>query len=158
DLPGAITLNSAGYNLARSVGPAIGGIIVASAGAVTAFVINAASNIGIIAVLYRWQPPKDERLLPREALGAAMSAGLRYVSMSPNLRSIITRGAAYGVGSVAVLALLPLIARDHVRGGPFTFGVLLGAFGLGAVISAIFSGQWRRLFSTEQLARCSFIA
>jgi MFS family permease len=158
DLPGAITINSAGYNLARSVGPAIGGLIVASLGAGVAFIVNALSNIGIIAVLYRWKPPETPRLLPRETLGSAMAAGLRYVAMSPNLRSIIARSGAFGLGSVAILALLPLVARDHVQGGPFTFGVLLGAFGLGAVASAVASGHWRRWLSTEQLARVAFTA
>src|SRR3954469_7321112 len=69
DIPAATILNSAGFNVARSVGPAIGGLIVASAGVATAFVINALSYVALIAVLARWHPNRPERLLPRETIG-----------------------------------------------------------------------------------------
>ena len=144
DIPAATMLNSAGFNFARSVGPAIGGAIVASAGAAVAFVINAMSYVALIAVLTRWRPERPERLLPRETFGIAMSAGLRYVAMSPNILSVILRGFAFGFGGIVALALLPLIARDLVKGGPLTFGILLGAFGVGAVIGAFTSGRLRQ--------------
>ena len=140
DIPAATMLNSAGFNFARSVGPALGGVIVASAGAAVAFVINAMSYVALIAVLARWRPERPERLLPRETMGIAMSAGLRYVAMSPNILSVILRGFAFGFGGIVALALLPLIARDLVKGGPLIFGILLGAYGVGAVIGAFMSG------------------
>ncbi|TCR63956.1 MFS transporter [Bosea sp. BK604] len=158
DLPAAITLNSVGFNIARSVGPALGGIIVAAAGAVIAFAVNAVSYIGLIVVLSRWRPPVVERLLPRETLGIAMSAGIRYVAMSPNIRSVLLRGFAFGFGAIAAQALLPLVARDLVQGGPLTFGLLLGAFGIGAIAGAFLSARLRAAYSTEALVRGSFIA
>lgn len=158
DVPAAVTLNSVAFNIARSVGPAIGGAIVAASGAFAAFAINAVSYVALIAVLWRWQPPKVERLLPRETLGIAMSAGLRYVAMSPNIRSVILRSFAFGFGGIVVLALLPLIARDLVKGGPLTFGVLLGAFGAGAVAGAFMSARLRRMLTTEALVRATFSA
>ncbi|RDJ20226.1 MFS transporter [Bosea caraganae] len=158
DLPAAITLNSVGFNIARSVGPALGGIVVAAAGVVVAFAVNAVSYIGLIVVLARWRPPVVERLLPRETLGIAMSAGLRYVAMSPNIRSVLVRGAAFGFGAISAQALLPLVARDLVKGGPLTFGLLLGAFGIGAIAGAFLSARLRAAFSTETLVRGSFIA
>jgi MFS family permease len=158
DLPAAITLNSVGFNIARSVGPALGGIIVAAAGAVVAFAVNAVSYIGLIVVLARWRPPVAERLLPRETLGIAMSAGLRYVAMSPNIRAVLLRGAAFGFGAISAQALLPLVARDLVKGGPLTFGLLLGAFGIGAIAGAFLSARLRAAFSTETLVRGSFVA
>jgi len=83
ELAGAVALNSMGFNIARSVGPAIGGLIVAAAGAAAAFAANAASYIALIAVLARWRPPPHPRVLPRETLGLAVAAGIRYVAMSP---------------------------------------------------------------------------
>ncbi|MCU4181798.1 MFS transporter [Bosea sp. BH3] len=158
DVPAAVTLNSVAFNIARSVGPAIGGAIVAAAGAVSAFIINAFSYIPLLIVLARWKPPKVERLLPRETLVIAMSAGVRYVAMSPNIRAVILRAFAYGFGAIVGLALLPLIARDLIRGGPLTYGVLLGAFGAGAVAGAFMSARLRRAMSTETLVRSTFVA
>jgi MFS family permease len=158
DVPAAVTLNSVAFNIARSVGPAIGGAIVAASGAFAAFAINAVSYVALLAVLWRWTPPKVERLLPRETLWIAMSAGLRYVAMSPNIRSVILRAFAFGFGGIVVLALLPLIARDLVKGGPLIFGVLLGAFGAGAVAGAFLSARLRRMLTTEALVRLTFAA
>jgi MFS family permease len=158
DVPAAVTLNSVAFNIARSVGPAIGGAIVAAAGAFAAFAINALSYVALITVLARWQPPRVERLLPRETLWIAMGAGLRYVAMSPNIRSVILRAFAFGFGGIVALALLPLIARDLIQGGPLIFGVLLGAFGAGAVGGAFMSARLRRLLTTEALVRATFVA
>ena len=158
DVPAAVTLNSVAFNIARSVGPAFGGAIVAAAGAFAAFAINAVSYLPLIVVLARWRSPKVERLLPRETLWIAMGAGLRYVAMSPNIRAVILRAFAFGFGGIVVLALLPLIARDLVHGGPLTYGVLLGAFGVGAVGGAFLSARLRRMLSTEVLVRLTFTA
>ena len=87
-----------------------------------------------------------------------MSAGLRYVAMSPNILSVILRGFAFGFGGIVTLALLPLIARDLVKGGPLTFGILLGAFGVGAVVGALLSARLRALLTTEALVRATFAA
>ncbi|MBV8836169.1 MAG: MFS transporter [Alphaproteobacteria bacterium] len=157
DIPAATMLNSAGFNLARSVGPAIGGLIVASAGAAIAFVINAASYLALIVVLARWRPVRPKRLLPRETMGIAMSAGLRYVAMSPNILSVMLRGCAFGFGGIVALALLPLIARDLVKGGPLTYGILLGGFGVGAVVGAFVSARLRAMLTSEALVRSTFL-
>ncbi|WP_238475229.1 MFS transporter [Sphingomonas cavernae] len=153
DLPGAIALNSMGFNIARSVGPAIGGAIVAAAGAATAFAINAVSYLGLILVLARWRPERHARLLPRESLGVAMAAGVRYAAMSPGIRAVLARSLLFGVGASAVPALMPLMARDLIGGGALTFGLLLGAFGLGAVAGAVASGPIRIRLSNEAIAR-----
>jgi MFS family permease len=157
DLPGAIALNSMGYNLARSVGPAIGGAIVAAAGAFGAFAANAVSYVGLIAVLARWRLETPPRVLPPESLGTAMAAGMRYVAMSPNISLVLLRGAMFGLAAIAVQALMPLIARDLVHGGPLTFGLLLGAFGAGAVCGALLSARLRQALSVEAIVRLGFI-
>jgi MFS family permease len=157
DLTAAITLNSMSINLARSVGPALGGMIVAAAGAAAAFAVNALSYISLIIVLFRWRPRRPEPVLPPEPFGAAMASGLRYVAMSPTIGDILLRGAAFGLAAGAIQALMPLVARDVLQGGPVTFGVLLGAFGAGAVCGALSSGWLRRAIATEAIIRMSFL-
>src|SRR4051812_14023645 len=157
DIPAATMLNSAGFNVARSVGPALGGLIVATVGVAVAFVLNAMSYVALIAVLARWRPSYQQRLLPRETMGTAMNAGLRYVAMSPNILSVVLRGCAFGFGGIVVLALLPLIARDLVNGGPVIYGILLGGYGVGAVVGAFFSPRLRTLLTTEALVRVTFV-
>ncbi|MGO4526665.1 MFS transporter [Microvirga sp. 2MCAF35] len=158
DLPTAIALNSMGFNIARSVGPALGGVIVATVGAFAAFAVNAISYLGLIAVLARWRPVRAPRVLPPETLGSAMAAGIRYVTMSPNLSVVLLRGAVFGVAAIAIQALMPLIARDLIQGGPLTYGLLLGAFGIGAVGGALLSTRLRRALTLEALVRIAFIS
>jgi len=152
-LPDAVALNSMSFNMARSAGPAIGGAIVAALGAAAAFAVNAFSYIGLITVLSRWRPTPAPRLLPPETLGAAAAAGVRYVSMSPAIRSVLIRSALFGAGASSILALLPLVAKLLIAGGPLTYGVLLGAFGIGAVAGAVGSARLRQVMSTETMVR-----
>lgn len=152
-LSAAVALNSMGFNLARSTGPAIGGAIVAMAGAAAAFAVNAFSYLGLIGVLWRWRPVQEPRLLPRERLASAMAAGFRYVMLSPAIRIVLLRSMIFGLGAGAVLALLPLIAAHLLNGGALVYGVLLGAFGLGAVVAALASTRVRERYSTEAIVR-----
>lgn len=152
-LPSAVAMNSMGFNIARSLGPAIGGLIVAAAGAAAAFLANAVSYVGLIAVLLRWQPNLPPRRLPREKLGLAMAAGIRYVRLSPQIRVVLLRAAAFGLAASALPALMPLVARDLIGGGPLIYGVLLGAFGLGAVGGAFAGAKLRGRLSTETIVR-----
>ncbi|WP_315925430.1 MFS transporter [Mesorhizobium sp. SP-1A] len=155
-VPAAVALNSMGFNITRSVGPAIGGIIVATAGVAAAFAANALSYIGLIVVLARWKRQEPSTGLPRESLGAAMGAGLRYVALSPNITKVLVRGAVFGFTASAVLALLPLVARDVIKGGAQTYGLMLGAFGVGAVAGALTSVRLRQMLSSENMVRCAF--
>lgn len=157
-LPQAVALNSMGFNLARSLGPALGGAVVALAGAAAAFAVNALSYLALIVVLLRWRPERPDDALPRESLGPAMLTGVRYVLLSPAVLRVLVRGAIFGFGAVAVQALLPLIARGPVGGGPLTYGLLLGAFGIGAVGGALGSTRLRARLSTEGLVRLSALA
>ncbi|MHA3840496.1 MFS transporter [Sphingomonas aestuarii] len=156
-LPGAVALNSMGFNIARSVGPAIGGAIVAAAGA-AAFVVNAVSYVGLIAVLARWKPSYPERILPREPLGHAMTAGVRYVAMSPDIRTVLARALIFGIGASAVPAMMPLVARHVIVGNSLTYGVLLGAFGIGAVGGGLMVRRLRDGMSVEAIVRAAATA
>lgn len=158
DVPSAVTLNSMGFNLARSVGPAIGGLIVATLGAGAAFTFNAVSYLGLIIVLLRWRTEPERRLLPREHLSSAIASGIRYVAMSPSINTTMVRGVVTGLGASAASALLPLIARDVIGGGPEIYGLLLGAFGVGAVGGAFWSHQLRLSYSNELVVRGALFA
>ena len=154
----AVALNSMGFNIARSLGPAIGGIIVAAAGAAMAFVINALSYIALLVVLARWKSPPPQNLLPREPLGVAIGAGIRYVAMSPHIRNVLLRSFLFGIGASSLLALLPIVVKVRMAGGPLTFGAMLGAFGIGAVAGALASARVRLRLDTEGIVRASTIA
>lgn len=158
DLPSAVALNSMGFNAARSVGPAIGGLIVAAAGAAAAFAVNTVTYLGIIGVLARWRPEPEPLVLPRERLSTAVMAGLRYVAMSPYITATLLRGFVFGAGASGITALMPLIARDLVGGGPVTYGLLLGSFGVGAVGGALFSHRLRQSLANESVVRCALVA
>ena len=158
ELSAAVSLNSMGFNLMRSIGPAAGGAIVAIAGAAAAFTVNALSYVGIITALWLWRPSTPHRRLPRERMGSAFSAGLRYVAMSPNLMKVIFRGFLFGMSAIAILALLPLIVRELLQGGALVYGVLLGCFGMGAVCGALLNARLRARFQNERITQSAFIA
>ena len=152
-IPPAVMANAVGFNLARSVGPALGGVIVAILGAAVAFVINAVSYLGLIATLLWWRPTRVRSELPPEPLFAAIAAGVRYVSLSPHLLAILLRCALYTIPLAAAPALMPIVARDLLGGGAPTFGILLGAFGIGAMLGALGSAWLRNRFSSDALLR-----
>src|SRR5690606_8679291 len=157
DLPGAVTLNSVGYNLMRSVGPTVGGLIVALAGAAFAFAVNALSYIALIRALVRWKPARPASTLPREAFGGALAVGLRYIAMSPNLLKVMCRSFVFGLAAVSVLALLPLVTRDLVSGGAFAYGIILGCFGAGAIGGALLNARVRERWGNETIVRATFL-
>lgn len=157
DVPSAVLLNSVSFNVTRSVAPALGGAIVAAFGAAAAFAVNTLSYMGLIAVLWRWNPATNTSNLPRESLRAAMTTGIRYVAMSPNIVTVLVRGFVFGLTTVVILALLPLVARDILGGNALVYGILLGAFGVGAVAGAMGSRQLREHLSNESVIRLAFV-
>ncbi|WP_127900967.1 MFS transporter [Solirhodobacter olei] len=154
---GAVSLNSMGFNLMRSVGPALGGVIVAAFGAGAAFAVNTVSYSALITALMRWKAPPRDKHLPREALGTALSSGLRYVSMSPALMRVMARGALFGLAASSVLALLPVVAADVLKGTALTYGILLGAFGVGAIGGVLASSRLSARLRNEAMVRLAFL-
>ncbi|KCZ93919.1 MFS transporter [Hyphomonas johnsonii] len=157
-LPGAIAYNSMGFNVARSVGPAIGGAIVAAAGAAAAFLLNAISYLGLIVVLIRWKRPVETRTLPREGTLSAISAGLRYAAMSPHIRAVLLRSIILVPAATGVSALMPIIAVDLIGGGAIIYGTLLGAFGFGAITGAFAMGRLRKSQTTNRIILIATLA
>jgi len=134
DLHPAVAANSVGVNVSRAVGPALGGVIVASLGIAAPFWLNAISDLGVIGALVWWRfPQKGIRSLPIERFTGAMRAGLRYGKNNLHLRATLIRGAAFFLFASAYWALLPLVARSQIAGGADLYGFLLGAIGVGAV-------------------------
>jgi MFS family permease len=157
DLPSAVALNSLSFNIARTAGPAIGGIIVAKAGPPVAFLINALSYVALIVVLLLWRRPRPAPFLPPENMLMAMGAGIRYARLSPEIRTVLVRGVVFGVLGSSVWALMPLIARDLIGGNAVTYGVLLGAFGSGAVLGALSSTSLRKRYTNEVIVRAATV-
>jgi MFS family permease len=157
-LPSAVALNGISYNIARSFGPAIGGIVVAAAGAVAAFAANALFYIPLVIALFLWRRVSEPARLPRERLNRAIVSGVRYIANSPSIRIVLTRTLVTGIAGGSVSALMPLVARDLLHGGAQTYGIMLGAFGMGAVIGALNIGNMRRHMKGEAAIRlCALV-
>jgi MFS family permease len=135
-LPGAVTLGGVSMNLARSLGPALAGVVVALAGPATVFGMNALTFLWVIAALVRLRPQKVSASAPAERWVGAMGAGLRYVRHTQALRAVLFRCAAGVLPGSVLLALLPLYARDVLRLSSMGFGLLLGGMGAGALVAA----------------------
>jgi MFS family permease len=148
DIPAAVSLNSIGFNLARSLGPALGGATMVIAGPAANFAINSCTYLLLIAVLLRWRP--EARPLPRrEPLIKAIGAGIHHAWENQTIRRALIRTTWFGVMSGAFLALLPLVAKTLMGGDQFTFGLLLGAFGVGSVAGALIAVRLRAKASNE---------
>jgi MFS family permease len=150
ELPAALALNGIEFNLARAVGPGLGGFIVASVGVGVAFAFNALSFFGVIAVIERWKRPVRKSTLPAETFRGATSAAIRYVRYSPSIRRVLFRSAVLIFFTSSFWALLPTAARELSK-SPIAYGFLLGSFGLGAVLGAVVLQRSRSKLSTEAL-------
>jgi len=144
DLAPAVAANSVGINISRAIGPALAGSIIGVAGIAAPFWVNAISNLGVIAALLWWRaPPARADRLPAERFGSAMRTGFRHARHNPFLRATLIRAIAFFLFASAYWALLPLVARDQIAGGPGLYGILLGAIGAGAVGGA-FALPWAK--------------
>jgi MFS family permease len=138
DLSPAIAANSVGMNVSRAVGPALGGVMVAQIGISAPFWVNAFSNLGVIGALLWWRSPKTtKKHLPVERFGSAIRTGLRHARHNPHLRATLIRAVGFFLFASAYWALLPLVTRTQIAGGPSLYGYLLGAIGASAVGSAL---------------------
>ncbi|MDB5663389.1 MAG: hypothetical protein JWN59_1727 [Sphingomonas bacterium] len=156
ELAGAVSLNVLGFNVARSVGPAIGGGIVAIGGSSAAFVATAFSYSVAVLILAFWRrpvtaAPAGDR--PRRSIAKAIGEGLRYVAAAPPIRIILIRAFTLTFAGAAAWALMPVVARDLIGGGPSTLGFLLSGLGFGAVVGAALSTHVRHRFSNEAIVR-----
>jgi MFS family permease len=148
-----VALNSVGFNVARAVGPAIGGVVIAATSSGVAFLLNAASFFGVIFFLYRWKRPHLENVETGRVMDA-MWAGMRHVHGSSLARCVLIRTGAFSLAASSLLALLPIIARPH---GATGYGLLLGSFGLGALAGASVLAKLRGRVSVDGLVACAIV-
>jgi MFS family permease len=151
NLVNALVLNGIAINVARAVGPALGGLVIAGFGPAAAFLLNSLSFLAVIHALYRWRRVPMDRTLPPERLFGAIRSGFRYVRRAPNFQAVVVRSGAFMLCGSALWALLPLIARVELESGPTGYGLLLGSFGAGAIIAALAVPRLRSAFSIERL-------
>lgn len=137
DLRNAVALNSLGLNIARAVGPAVGGVLLAHFGAATAYGLDVLSCVLVISALLWWKRPKPEAGGLQEQFFGAFRAGLRYARASSELHVVLLRACVFFLFASAVWALLPLVARQMLGGTAGFYGVLLGAVGAGAILGAV---------------------
>jgi MFS family permease len=156
-LPAAVSANSAGVNVSRAIGPALAGAMVGPFGIAAPFVVNAVSNFGSIGALIGWREPKRTSTLPVEPFGGAIRIGFRYAANNPHLRGTLLRAVAFFFFASAYWALLPLIARSRLGGGPEIYGILLGAIGLGAVAGAFAMPSWKMRIGPDRLVAAASI-
>lgn len=154
ELSGAVSLNSVAFNIARAVGPALGGFVVAAVGSWAVFLLNSLSFIGVLFVLYRWRREPSESISPTERVMGAMRAGLRYVRHDPELRAVLVRTGVFVSCASALWAMMPLVARQQLGLGAFSYGVLLGSLGAGAILAAFILPAVQRMVSINVLTVC----
>jgi MFS family permease len=150
DLLPAIVLNGIEFNLARAIGPALGGFLIAVAGVATAFTLNALSFLVVLWVIARWKRPPRQSSLPRETLSGATRAAIRYTRNAPEMLTVLGRIAVIMFFASAFWALLPTVAHD-LRGSATLYGLLLAVFGLGAVLGAMVLQRARLFFSADAM-------
>jgi len=148
DLASASALNGIEFNLARAVGPALAGVVIAAAGVATAFVMNVVSFCGVIFVVAKWKRPIRKRTTPPETLTGATVAAIRYVRHSPAILTVVVRTGTVMFFSSALFALLPTVARS-VHGTAIGYGLLLGSFGAGAIAGALVMQPARARWGNE---------
>lgn len=152
ELPQAVALNSLSFNVARALGPALGGLVIATLGPGANFLLNAASFLGVVAVVAAWRRPPQPDILPSERFLSALRTGARYVRYEPALHPVLVRGGLFVFFGSALWALLPVVARFDLGRGPGGFGALLACFGSGAVLGAANITRVRRRLGADRMA------
>jgi len=150
-LPAALGLNGIAMNASRIVGPLTAGMLIASAGSVWVFALNAVLSVASGFVVLRWRREHTPNPLGREKLISAMRVGVQFVRQSQRMRAVLTRVSLFFFHSTALLALLPLLARNLQGGGAGTFTLLLAAMGTGAIIAVLFLPRLRQALGRDQL-------
>lgn len=151
ELQSAIAINAMGMNVSRALGPAIAGVIISFAGSAAVFALNAVSFAVVIIAVLRWRRDVIPQSLPAERLGSAMRTGMRFARNAPTFQAIMLRGACFFVFGSVVWALLPLIARERLGGGPESYGLLVTAVGAGAVGGAVLLPKVKEYLDSDRM-------
>jgi len=149
ELPAAVALNSVGFNIARAVGPALGGIVMAAAGAGAVFMANAVSFLGVIMVLWSWKERPPAVREPGTRFREAMREGLIYVRGARSFHAILVRAGMFALAASALWAMLPVVASHQMKSTSLGYGILLGCLGAGSVIGAAVLAPLRSRYSVD---------
>ncbi len=156
DLPQAIALNAISFNLARSVGPALGGVLISIWSVSLAFALNAISYLGMIVVLALWRPEAPPP--QRQPMLEAIRVGLIFCWSSAPIRKVLLRGLCFGLGVAGFQALMPTVVRGMLHGTELDYGLMLGAFGVGSILTALWVSKARRHFGSENVVSTATVA
>ena len=150
-LPAALALNGVAMNASRIVGPIVAGAIIASFGSAFVFALNAVLSVGAAFAIFRWKREQKVSVLPGERFVGAMRVGLQYVRQSHRMHAVLLRVSLFFLQSMALLGLLPLVARGLPGGGAGTYTLLLACMGAGAIAAALFLPRLRAAVSRDGL-------
>jgi MFS family permease len=156
-LGSAVALGSTSFTLSQAVGPAVGGLIVATAGPGAAFLVNAGSFLAVVLVAWRWRRVRPLVAMPPEHVLGAVRAGLRYVEHTPALRVVLIRAVAYGLSFAALSSLLTVLSRSRLGASAGQYGLLLGALGVGGLIGTLLLPRLRARFDHEHLVMAAMV-
>jgi MFS family permease len=151
ELPAAVALGSVGFNIARAVGPALGGIVMAASGAGAVFIANAVSFLGVIVVLWNWKERPPAVREPGTRFRNAMQEGLVYVRGARSFHAVLIRSGMFSLAGSALWAMLPVVARNEMKSTSLGYGILLGCLGAGSVIGAAVLAPLRSRYSVDRL-------
>lgn len=157
ELAPAVSLNSIGINVARVIGPALGGALILYCGTAAPFFLNGLFYIAVVVLLLRWLSPLPQAARGEWIVGAAVS-GLRHTLGAPETRATLIRSGGYAFCASLYFSLLPLIARNQVGGGAGIYGLLLGCLGIGGIVSVVLLPRWRARFTPNRIARAGSVA
>jgi MFS family permease len=158
ELAHAVSLNSVGINVARVIGPALGGLLILVWGTAAPFFINALIYLAAVAALLRWLPTLHRPPQPAERIIEAVGNGLRYTLGAPEISATLIRSAGYAFCASSYFALLPLFARDRLAGGPGSYGLLMGCIGAGGIAAVFLLPRLRLRFTPDRIARTGSLA
>lgn len=157
ELAPAVSLNSIGINVARVVGPAVGGFLILGCGVAMPFFVNTLFYLAVVVLLLYWLPRSEAAVAGERMLGSIIS-GVRYTLGDGEVRATLVRSAGYAFCASNFFAMLPLIAKARLGGGPGVYGLLLGCLGLGGIVSVVFLPRLRALHLPDRIARIGSIA
>jgi len=153
ELAPAVSLNSIGINVARVIGPAVGGVLILGWGVASPFFINGVFYIAVVLVLLHWLPPLTRPQPNGRSMAQAVLDGLRHTFGAADIRATLIRSGGYAFCASMWFSLLPLIARDEVGGGAGTYGLLLGCLGVGGIAAVVLLPRWRQRAAPDRIAR-----
>lgn len=153
EVPAAVALNGVAMNTSRIVGPTLAGAMIAALGTAWVFALNAVVAVVIAIGLMRWRREPDKSTLPSERFFGAIRVGLQHVRQAPHLQTILLRIAVFFMQSMALMALLPLVATRIEQGGARTYTLLVAAMGAGAVCTVLYLPRLRTKMSRDAIVR-----